>query len=1005
MEGQDGPPDPDKPEEGPPPQQTCTTGNQENRHSKKDKSLLMQRTEANTDSKPQEQEQNTHQHLPVESPLIQEAKDPPHEPGEKLSEPNKPKLSEYDLTAQLRTMMELNNDLPEQEKQDTKPILQQHENQDLPTAKAHYPQLQTTELAGLLRLCTIVFTQQNKSDQQWIRRIKGLITTIFDSSRPLEDVISLKDELMEEKQDGIVRFKTDVYSSDEIEELRSIYKTPYEFPTILREPTNPEKRIIKGLLEGMILAQELPQFLKRTCNNEMLRVIQNTMHAQVEGELMIRLPGQFPVYPDFQTRDRLRYSILQGAKSKGFNMDELTQMLGETKQVCYNAQQHTVHLIYWTREAATKWAQTYKSLPFRNRRFLLINIYPDDNNEGETAIEQASRVRNRQIGRDGIAHARQHDRYRIRLLNISRFIDEAGLEEMWTVPREIFATQNRQDESDIHKATTDVQQKPVNQHQSLQSTNQANEWHTPRYRGRRTRINQGTTMTSTLLQQSNNFNRNHSVGDTIDLVSDTESQQTNLENSSGQEPNNTVATPKRILRTSQLTKQRRLIMQAVTKKNSKLRRETTQILEQLDIDSMEKQGNTGKKVMELCGLSEVSTPDTGNCQYYSMAMDLLDKDFSTEESSKAIENLTAKVKKGQKMALEHGCEEEYSHAEGQTRLLSCMYDTSNLTESQTKQQLMEYMEDVVSSSSKKTSFIAKSLWGTDFTLHLATKLLQRPIFVLIATDNLETATYQIYEPQRVTKTQFTIDTAGEYTISNDKSKIWIQRLQKECQSNEPVEHLPIVLKYGHQHYSRLQFRNSQDDRSTITAEAYPQAVPPEDFSTIIHKQQRNHDRDNLPNTKLMFHNLKQKETRMLLLSNKEEHKKYNQNHWKSKYVEKTSKRTLLSSDVISTTTSENSDVEMENSLDSPWTPPMPTEDEIMEHPPDPPENRPVANTGRLAHNRGATKASIRGDPSQRVQWNGLEKVWQQFSSLVFPNLQADTKAWSNAVLAHPHNFF
>ncbi|EGZ25727.1 hypothetical protein PHYSODRAFT_485065, partial [Phytophthora sojae] len=38
-------------------------------------------------------------------------------------------------------------------------------------------------------------------------------------------------------------------------------------------------------------------FLKRICNNASLRVIQNTIKAQVEGDLVLLLQPDFPVYP------------------------------------------------------------------------------------------------------------------------------------------------------------------------------------------------------------------------------------------------------------------------------------------------------------------------------------------------------------------------------------------------------------------------------------------------------------------------------------------------------------------------------------------------------------------------------------------------------------------------------------------------------------------------------------------------------------------------------------
>ncbi|KAE8987999.1 hypothetical protein PR001_g22162 [Phytophthora rubi] len=251
-------------------------------------------------------------------------------------------VSFTDLLAQLETIMDQGGFLNEQEEDVGKQFMQQmftlvfkqHKQKQLPDEKAHYPSMQIEELRGLLRLFQLEVKQHDGTAQEWLRRLRGLVASIFDSKRSLLDGIALKeseikvhhtrnenpwanypllqktkaeedDPMGEDSHPSVVRFKTDVYSQEEIATMRGVYEAPYDFPTELREPSQTEKQIIQGLLEGTILAQELPQFLKRTCNNEMLRVIQNTIHAQVEGELMFRLPGQFPMYPDFQTRDRL----------------------------------------------------------------------------------------------------------------------------------------------------------------------------------------------------------------------------------------------------------------------------------------------------------------------------------------------------------------------------------------------------------------------------------------------------------------------------------------------------------------------------------------------------------------------------------------------------------------------------------------------------------------------------------------------------------------------------
>ncbi|GMF46017.1 unnamed protein product [Phytophthora fragariaefolia] len=644
----------------------------------------------------------------------------------------------------------------------------QQDRKELPDEKTHYPMLQQEELQGLLRLFKLEVVQHDGTVQIWLRRLKGLAAFVYDSRRTLLDGISLKeseikvhyarsenpwsnnpllknakeddDDPMEEQHSNIVRFRTAVYSPADIAEMRDIYNTPYGFPTELSEPTMTEKKIIQGLLEGTILAQELPHFLKRTCNNEMLRVIQNTIHAQVEGELMFRLPGQFPVYPDFQNRDRLCNAVLQGAKDRGFNMDQLTQMLGETKQVCYNAQQHSVHLIYWTREVAEKWAKIYKSIPFRSQRFVLTNVHPGvDSGEG-TPGDNAARVWARQIGRDGITNERQHDRYKIKLFNISRFLDEAAVDAFLRsrFDGEFSTASSNQWKSAANCITVNAhdiakQKSTVTSFEELEdmwaklqnnneiteqpiaslTTHENNEndvevqaettgamptsispWITPKSRGKRNKIGQhriqGKNTASPELQVSMNIHQDT----VIDLVSEDESQPESPTRLDEQTVKPTHIGPRQVHRPAALSKQQRLIMEAITRNNPEPNWKDTEKLRNLDIDDIKLTTTTGHQVLEKCGLKSVVTPGTGNCQYYAIAMALLNTDFATAANRKAIDNLTAKLKKGFQMAMMHGFDEEYQHDERKLRLLACMKNTSSLTETESKQLLVECMEDI-----------------------------------------------------------------------------------------------------------------------------------------------------------------------------------------------------------------------------------------------------------------------------------------------------------------------
>ncbi|EGZ10042.1 hypothetical protein PHYSODRAFT_521619 [Phytophthora sojae] len=133
--------------------------------------------------------------------------------------------------------------------------------------------------------------------QQWKNRLRDLTKSIYGSRRSLLDTIELRESEM--------KVRTTTTSN------------PWSANPLARAADSQED-------DPMEEANPI---------NDMLRAIQNTIYAQVEGELSFQLPMEFPVYPDFQTRERLVGAILQGAKRGDMDQAKLTQMLGETKQV------------------------------------------------------------------------------------------------------------------------------------------------------------------------------------------------------------------------------------------------------------------------------------------------------------------------------------------------------------------------------------------------------------------------------------------------------------------------------------------------------------------------------------------------------------------------------------------------------------------------------------------------------------------------------------------------
>ncbi|KAG3230716.1 hypothetical protein PI124_g24186 [Phytophthora idaei] len=207
-------------------------------------------------------------------------------------------------------------------------------------------------------------------------------------------------EMAQEVQSSF-RFLQSKYAQEEITAMRNIWETGYGFLAQLRKPSDMENKVVKGLIEGTILCAKLPDFLKRICTNEALRKTQNTIQAQVEGDLILKLQADFPVYPDFQARARLVGMITVGLQHGRRDKDKVISLLKEAKQVYYDRNLHAVHIIFWTRELAAKCSRELHSLPFRNRTFTLRNEHEAMENPTEADWLGLQAVRQRQIGAGG----------------------------------------------------------------------------------------------------------------------------------------------------------------------------------------------------------------------------------------------------------------------------------------------------------------------------------------------------------------------------------------------------------------------------------------------------------------------------------------------------------------------------------------------------------------------------------------------------------------------------
>ncbi|EGZ04651.1 hypothetical protein PHYSODRAFT_409570, partial [Phytophthora sojae] len=87
------------------------------------------------------------------------------------------------------------------------------------------------------------------------------------------------------------------------------------------------------------------------------------------------------------------------------------------------------------------------------------------------------------------------------------------------------------------------------------------------------------------------------------------------------------------------------------------------------------------------------------------------------------------------------------------------------------------IEDVCRSSSKSTAFIPRSFWGSELTLLLVTKLLQRPIYLVVTPSGLADASYQIFKPIRKVTSTDELMSAGEFNYGGESVVQWLTSLQ------------------------------------------------------------------------------------------------------------------------------------------------------------------------------------------------------------------------------------
>lgn len=185
-------------------------------------------------------------------------------------------------------------------------------------------------------------------------------------------------------------FATTTHPQAEQQEMLDHYAKPSGYQTELRQPTALEWIIIEAILDGTLIARLFPQFLRRVCDGENLLPFQRTIVAQVEGELAAQLLDRSPMYPDYQTSDRIVEAMLTATRTRGGEQDQVYPVLREIKAAAYNRATHSIHLVFYNRATAANWSEA--GVPFRQQVLASSHIHGHKREQAGRACRSASLV-------------------------------------------------------------------------------------------------------------------------------------------------------------------------------------------------------------------------------------------------------------------------------------------------------------------------------------------------------------------------------------------------------------------------------------------------------------------------------------------------------------------------------------------------------------------------------------------------------------------------------------
>ncbi|KAF1336553.1 hypothetical protein FI667_g242, partial [Globisporangium splendens] len=804
-------------------------------------------------------------------------------------------------------------------------------------ANGNYPTLNGEEADALVDLFRLLAIEKGKSFPEWKRTIQDLCKDMHRSSWTVVALIQKRidqNKLAEEtkaspwgsqtstnsqtkaKEQGTqpFTFKSDKYSEEEQSNMIRHCKQKFEYSVTLRQPTTMEWEIMLAIVEGELLIRHLPQFLRRVCDGDTLFRFQNTIAAQVEGELVGKLSDATQVYKDHQSTGRIVEDILQAARYRNDGkMEETMAMLKDLKAAEYNDSTHSLHFYFFDRSTAAKWNKM--TIPFRRQLVQLISAHQTETT-GER--QEANNVWNRQLGADGLQNAESRSRYKIQLLNTARsmnmalfleYLKQTTGKRFYAYPLDQYGPRSNQSQwwevlfedelcpkalidvrriiwrgrtiilhhaskyriapclicgaaghfarackateeelktnnciyaddeivsklprkpatftsaAEIKESVSDSIDKLKQPLQPAAESPQASEENKPSENANP--VTPDVTNTSSPQPNSNprNLTKNASftVGTGIPVQ-----QIGNLKEQAKAKPNGGVANTKGpVSKASQKNGPRQISKEDIrwAKELMRFRRDMDELMKvhverQAELnpnrnDIMDWDGEyTLQDVMDANGLAEATTPPTGNCQFYAVAEAMLQITHDNMANEKLLEATASRIKQSMNAAARLNFDLEFPEGTHLGILEALGRGDRKMSPKERKADVLDYFNDIASSSSSRSSTLPGSMWGGPESLRMAAKALQRKVFVLIETTYGNRKGFAIYKPQS------RVHAGGQFLSAKEHActgKQWEDELRQDrIEAEATSSPLPIVMKFAKEHYNSLHFRTLNEPSS------------------------------------------------------------------------------------------------------------------------------------------------------------------------------------------------